>query len=325
MVGFPVREKLSRRLWAILSLALLASGLALPQIARAVEGVIGTVPNPAVPGPNGVQAYCDANYPGSNTIVISTGSVSSGATNERVDNGFYLQWIETYNSPGMVAQILGLKVGSAAGASVSYAAAFSWNGGNDTFIFSLGQPVTSNKAGQAAPADSLTMTGFNGNNFTQWAFCAYTTLVPVSITKNIVGGGTGTFTFAVDCKVLVKGVLVSYSGYPTEVTINVTAGGTASTTLAANVPINSVCTVTEKAGAGDEPTYDHEGPQTKTTTATGGRLSPSTTPGRRANSRLRRSSAAPSKVSRTALLSTLIVLGPPSIRPSRSPKLMQRR
>jgi hypothetical protein len=242
-----------------LAVSMLAS---IPVFAGAVSGT-GPVTQPN-PNTNSVQAYCNTNYPGTQAVVISTGSVSSGTVNSRTDQGYWLQWTEQYTPGSVEAQILQLRVGSATGQRLEYAAAFSWVGGNDTYIFKIGTAVQSNTIGGVPPADSLKMSNFNGKNFTQWGFCAYAKKVPVTITKTIAGGGSGNFVFTLNCTVVSGGATVSFAGYPVDVNVAVTTGPI--TVAAPSVPVGATCTAEEKAGAGDEANYTHEPKQTKTTT-----------------------------------------------------------
>lgn len=263
--GNSGRRTFARAPFGLLIAALVATGLwALPGSSITGQGP-NTLPNPNA---NSVQTYCTANHPGTTGIVISTGSASDGGINETVDNGYYLKWKETYTSPGVEAEIFNLKLGSAAGTPLQYVTAFSWVGGNDTYLFDIGTPTSSNTVGGTAPADSLTMTNFNGKNFTQWGFCAYTSMVPVSVTKTVAGNGAGTFQFTFACTVIAHGNPVAWPGYPLDVPVNVN-GAPVTVSSGIKVPLGASCTVTEKAGVGDEAQYNHGGPQTKTTNADG--------------------------------------------------------
>jgi hypothetical protein len=261
-----------RPLAAALAVALGLLG-STPIVARAIDGV-GPLDLPN-PNTNSVQVYCTANYPGTEAVVISTGSVSNGGTNQRVDQGYFLKWKETYVPSGVgttnnvEAEIFELRVGSSTGERLEYVAAFSFVGGNDTYLFAIGTPVQSSTVGATPPADSLKMANFNGSNFTQWGFCAYATKVPVSITKTVSGGLSGNFVFTVSCTILSAGKTIAVSGYPLDVNVSVTNGGPVTVVAPITVPVGSSCTATEKAGAGDEPKYTHEGPQTKVTAVDG--------------------------------------------------------
>ncbi len=266
-----LRRNLGRLQPWLLAIALVTFGLiAVP--GNAIDGVGPLdVPNPNT---NSLQTYCTTNYPGTLAVVISTGGVSNGAINTTVNDGFYLKWRETFTAVAgtinnVEAEILELRVGSAAGTVLQYVAAFSFVGGNDTYRFDIGTPVSSNTVGGVFPADSLKMANFNGNNFTHWGFCAYATLVPVAVSKTVAQGGSGNFVFTVSCTVISKGAAVTWAGYPLEVTVAVVGGGPVTVVSPVSVPVGANCTATEKAGAGDEALYTHEGPQSKATTVTG--------------------------------------------------------
>ncbi len=226
--GLSVRRLLGV---AVAVMAMLATLIATTGPASAGHAQAPDNPGPDRINPNNgaLDAYCDANYPGTEGIVFSTGGATTnpGANRTFTDSGYTLTYTEGIEAGNFIIE--SVQIVDSEGTALEYEAAFAWIGGpTDVNRYSFPGGVTTS---------TVIVAGDTGQNIDKFGFCAYTAPPPGDLTvAKVVDAGTPTtaFTFSVAC----DGVSLG--------SVSVAAGGSATIT---DLDAGAVCTVTETSAA----------------------------------------------------------------------------
>ncbi|MDH3301689.1 MAG: hypothetical protein OES24_14400, partial [Acidimicrobiia bacterium] len=142
------------------------------------------------PNDGGIQAYCDANYQGTTGVTFSTGSATTNSQGEltKTEAGYTLTWIESTDADQLDYDIRVLSITEAGDTEpLPFTLVVAFLGGNDANGYEFLPP--------GADHAELIIEEGNGNNITQFGFCAYTTGEIIVEKQTLPDGSAQSFDF----------------------------------------------------------------------------------------------------------------------------------
>ncbi len=128
------------------------------------------------PNDGGIQAYCDENYPGTTGVTFSTGSATTNSQGEltKTEAGYTLTWVESTDASQVDYDIAVISITEAGSPTepLPFTLVVAFLGGNDANGYEF---VPDEYPLPGADHAELIVDGGNGQNITQFGFCAFTT------------------------------------------------------------------------------------------------------------------------------------------------------